>query len=75
MHDPVRHAAQQETIEPLSSMGADHDEVVAISRFAHGGDGITMRTSVDTVKCGPANAWAVSFTTCSACRLCSSDQP
>ena len=41
MHDPVRHAAQQETIEPLPPMGADHDEIVAISHFAHGGDGIT----------------------------------
>jgi len=41
MHDPVRHAAQQETIKPLPPVGADHDESVAISHFAHGGDGIT----------------------------------
>jgi len=41
MHDPVRRAAQQETIEPLPSMRADHDEVVATSHFAHGRDGIT----------------------------------
>ena len=42
MHDPVRHAAQQETIESLPPMGADHDEVVAISHLAHGRDGITQ---------------------------------
>jgi hypothetical protein len=41
MHDSMRHTAQQESIEPLPPMGADHDEVVAISHFAHGGDGIT----------------------------------
>ena len=41
MHDSMRHAAQQETIEPLPPMGADHDEVVAISHIAHGGDRIT----------------------------------
>ena len=37
--------------------------------------GSPRRTSVDTVKCGLANAWAASFTTCSACRLLCSDQP
>ena len=40
MYDPVRHAAHQETIEPLPPMGADHNEVVAISYFAHSRHGI-----------------------------------
>ena len=40
MHDPVRHATQHETIEPLPPVGADHDEVVALSHFAHGRGGI-----------------------------------
>ncbi len=41
MHDPVRYAAQQESIETLPPMGADHDEVVAMSRFAHNSHGIS----------------------------------
>ena len=40
MHDSVRHAAQQKSTEPLPSMGADHQEVVAISHFAHSSHGI-----------------------------------
>ena len=37
--------------------------------------GSPVRTMVDTVKWGRANARAVSFTTCSACRSLCSDQP
>ena len=75
MHDPMRHATQHETIKPLSPVGADHDEVVALSHFTHSRRRITRANMVDTVKCGLANAWAVSFTTCSASRSLCSDQP
>jgi hypothetical protein len=42
MHNTVRHAAEQESFEPLPPMGADYDEVVTISHVAHGRDGITL---------------------------------
>ena len=41
MHDPVRDAAQQESLKCLPPMGTDHDEVVALSRFTHGCHRIT----------------------------------
>src|SRR5512144_1226058 len=41
MHNLLRHAAQHEAINSFPSMGAEHDEVVALSHFTYGLDGIT----------------------------------
>src|SRR5262245_1550681 len=42
MHDRLRHPAEQESLEPLPSMGADHNQVVIICHVAHRCDGITQ---------------------------------